>query len=78
MGLPEFDRPRCSGRAAGCRREKVPLSCAWGKRVRRMASALTQKWLTLRRVTMQWLRAQDSTAPDRNAAISSAVARMEE
>eukprot|EP00959_Pyramimonas_sp_CCMP1952_P347497 7278514-Pyramimonas_sp.AAC.1 len=63
MGLPEFDRPRYSGRAAGCRLEKVHLSCAWGKSARRKASALTQKWLTLRRVTMPWLRAQDSTAP---------------
>eukprot|EP00959_Pyramimonas_sp_CCMP1952_P311327 6515475-Pyramimonas_sp.AAC.1 len=77
-GLPEFDGPRYSGRAAGCLLEKVPLSCAWETSARRKASALTQKWITLRRVTLQWLRAQDSTAPDRDAASSSAVARMEE
>eukprot|EP00959_Pyramimonas_sp_CCMP1952_P032049 672398-Pyramimonas_sp.AAC.1 len=76
--LPEFERPRYSGRAAGCRLEKVPLSCAWGKSTGRKAGALTQKRLTLRRVTMQWLRAQDSAAQDKDAAIRSAVARMEE
>eukprot|EP00959_Pyramimonas_sp_CCMP1952_P416830 8732987-Pyramimonas_sp.AAC.1 len=35
--LPEFERPRYSGRAAGCRLEKAPLSCARGKSARRKA-----------------------------------------
>ena len=49
-----------------------------GKSVRRKAIAITQRWLTVRRLSMSWIRTLVSSAPDREATMVSAVQRLEE
>ena len=58
LAIPPAGRERYCGRAKGCRLEKVPVACEWGKSLRRQSSPLTQRWLSIRRLVTQWLRAE--------------------
>jgi hypothetical protein len=68
--------PKFFGRHKGCQIQLVPLRAAWGQELYQRPNLLTQKWLSLRRLSLQFLKATKPEAQAQLVRIASPLSTL--